>query len=267
MWLQNCRKRVLVSCWTNSYLCNTTGVRYPMWHHISTGNQDRHVFGSSWEVFAASSLFSESSRSGVSTGTNSEKNWRKVVDCISACHGRFHLATYFMLKWVLSSFCSARNDTSVPEKTARAPWSQKYCRKGSRVIGNLTMSHRDWTTLGCGCQWLAFSSREGSGLHKVGSCQSSSSLLSSPEMSMQQSCQWQRAVNMPRKQSTYAMATWIVWEQVCGMANINLHNKDVWLPHHAKHSGCFQHRQCVSREVCTEQGVQSKGTAHAGCWH
>lgn len=34
--------------------------------------------------------------SGVSRGTNSEKNWRK--DCISECHGRFHLATYFMLK-------------------------------------------------------------------------------------------------------------------------------------------------------------------------
>lgn len=159
VWLWNCRKRALVSCWTNSYLCNTTGGRYPMWHQISTGNQDHHVFGS-WEVFAASSLFSESSLSGVSRGTNLEKQ-RKVVNCVSECHGRFHLATYFMLKWVLSSFYSARNDTSVPEKTACAPWSQKYCRKGSRVIGNLTMYHRDWTVLGRGCRWLAFSFKEG----------------------------------------------------------------------------------------------------------
>lgn len=167
------------------------------------------MFGSR-EVFAASSLFSESSLSGDSRGTNSEKKQRRVVDCISECHGRFHLATYFMLKWVLSSFCSAENDTSVPEKTACTPWSQKYCRKGSCVMGNLTVYHRDWTILGCGWQWLEFSYREAAGLHAVCSCQSSSSLMSSPEKSVQQSCQRQRALNMPKKQSIYSMATCVV---------------------------------------------------------
>lgn len=126
-----------------------------------------------------------------------KKNQRKVVDYISECHGRFHLATYFMLKWVLSSFCSAGNGISVPEKTSCAPWSQKYCRKRSCVIGNLTIYHRDWTILGCGCQWLQFSYREGAGLHAVCSCPSSSFLMSSPEMPMQQSCQRQRQLTCP----------------------------------------------------------------------
>lgn len=78
-------------------LCNTTGGRSPMWHQISIGNQDQHVLGS-WVMSAVASLSSESSVS-VLGGSNSEKLWGKILSPASECyHGRFHLATCFMLK-------------------------------------------------------------------------------------------------------------------------------------------------------------------------
>lgn len=76
----NCSRRVILSCWTNTYcfLYKTKRGRSPTWHHISIENQDHNVSGS-WEVSAATSLSSEFSVSGILRGTNVEKLWGSFI--------------------------------------------------------------------------------------------------------------------------------------------------------------------------------------------
>lgn len=101
------------------------------------------------------------------------------------------------------------------------------------------------------------------------SFQSRISLMSSAEMWQSwQSSPGKRLVNMPRKQSTHAMASWIVWEKPMAWHLVDimdyLHNKEVWILFYAEHSGLSW---CRPTKWHVQEECDSPPSVRSTMWH